>query len=52
LEWSQLQAMRVSARRRQLDVAVQAQQALIEIQRLTGQPIVAAVSPSQETVSP
>lgn len=52
LEWSQLQAMRVSARRRQLDVAVQAQQALIEIQRLTGQPIVAATSPSQETVSP
>ncbi|MDG2524127.1 TolC family protein [Stenotrophomonas sp. HITSZ_GD] len=41
LEWSQLQAMRVEARKRQLDVAVQAQQALIEIQRLTGQPLVA-----------
>lgn len=52
LEWSQLQAMRVDARKRQLDVAVQAQQALIEIQRLTGQPVVAAAALSQEKDSP
>lgn len=41
LEWAQLQAMRVEARRRQLDAAVSAQIALIEIQRLTGQSLVA-----------
>jgi cobalt-zinc-cadmium efflux system outer membrane protein len=41
LEWAQLQAMRVEARQRQLDAAVSAQSALIEIQRLTGQPLVA-----------
>jgi cobalt-zinc-cadmium efflux system outer membrane protein len=51
-EWWQLQAMRVDARKRQLDVALQAQQALIEIQRLTGQPLVAATVPSQEPVTP
>ncbi|WP_411832269.1 TolC family protein [Pseudoxanthomonas mexicana] len=42
LEWSQLQAERIDAQRRQLDVAVDAQIALIEIQRLTGQAFVAA----------
>ena len=42
LEWSQLQAQRVEASVRQLQVAVDAQAALIEIQRLTGQPIVAS----------
>ncbi len=52
LEWSQLQAMRVEARKRQLDVAVQAQQALIEIQRLTGQPVVATSSASPQETSP
>ncbi|MDX3932388.1 MAG: TolC family protein [Stenotrophomonas sp.] len=41
LEWAQLQAMRIQARQRQLDAAVSAQSALIEIQRLTGQPLVA-----------
>ncbi|MEN5427083.1 TolC family protein [Stenotrophomonas pennii] len=41
LEWAQLQAMRIEARRRQLDAAVSAQIALIEIQRLTGQSLVA-----------
>lgn len=42
LEWSQLQAMRIEARQRQLEAAVSAQTALIEIQRLTGQAVVAA----------
>jgi len=41
LEWAQLQAMRVEARQRQLDAALAAQTALIEIQRLTGQPLLA-----------
>ncbi|WJI15184.1 TolC family protein [Pseudoxanthomonas winnipegensis] len=41
LEWAQLQAQRVEALRRQLDAAAQAQTALIELQRLTGQPVVA-----------
>jgi len=41
LEWSQLQAMRIEARQRQLDAALAGQSALIEIQRLTGQPLVA-----------
>ena len=37
MEWAQLQAMHVEARKRQLDTAFAAQTALIEIQRLTGQ---------------
>jgi len=44
LEWAQLQAMRIEARQRQLDAALAAQTALIEIQRLTGQPLVASAS--------
>ena len=41
MEWAQLQAMRIDARQRQLDSAVAAQSALIEIQRLTGQSMLA-----------
>jgi cobalt-zinc-cadmium efflux system outer membrane protein len=41
LEWAQLQSERTAARRQQLDAALEAQRALIEIQRLTGQPFVA-----------
>lgn len=41
LEWAQLQAMRIEARQRQLDAALSAQTALIEIQRLSGQPLLA-----------
>jgi outer membrane protein, heavy metal efflux system len=41
LEWAQLQAMRIEARQRQLDAALAAQSALIELQRLTGQPLLA-----------
>lgn len=44
LEWAQLQAMRIEARQRQLDAALAAQTALIEIQRLIGQPLVATAS--------
>ncbi|WP_312344980.1 TolC family protein [Stenotrophomonas acidaminiphila] len=44
LEWAQLQAMRIEARQRQLDAALAAQTALIEIQRLTGQPLVVTAS--------
>jgi outer membrane protein, heavy metal efflux system len=41
LEWAQLQSETTATRRQQLDVAIDAQRALIEIQRLTGQPFVA-----------
>lgn len=41
LEWSNLQAEHAAARRQQLDAALDAQRALIEIQRLTGQAFVA-----------
>ena len=41
LEWAQLQSERTAARKQQLDVALDAQRALIEIQRLTGQAFVA-----------
>jgi len=41
LEWAQLQSERTAARKQQLDVALDAQRALIEIQRLTGEPFVA-----------
>lgn len=50
LEWAQLQSERTAARKQQLDVALDAQRALIEIQRLTGQAFVAGrASPSQGT---
>ncbi|RYD16864.1 MAG: TolC family protein [Lysobacteraceae bacterium] len=42
LEWAQLLSEHASARRQQLDAAIEAQRALIEIQRLTGQPFVLA----------
>jgi cobalt-zinc-cadmium efflux system outer membrane protein len=41
MEWAQLQAMRIEARQRQLDSAIAAHTALIEIQRLTGQSMLA-----------
>ena len=40
LEWAQLQSERTLARKQQLEAALEAQRALIEIQRLTGQPFV------------
>ncbi|UTA55620.1 TolC family protein [Lysobacter soli] len=44
LEWAQLQSERTAARQQQLDVAIDAQRALIEIQRLIGQSFVTAPS--------
>jgi cobalt-zinc-cadmium efflux system outer membrane protein len=41
MEWAQLQAMHIEARQRQLDSAIAAHTALIEIQRLTGQSMLA-----------
>jgi cobalt-zinc-cadmium efflux system outer membrane protein len=41
LEWAQLQSESTAARRQRLDAALDAQRALIEIQRLTGQSFVA-----------
>jgi cobalt-zinc-cadmium efflux system outer membrane protein len=41
LEWAQVQSEFITTRRQQLEVAIDAQRALIEIQRLTGQPMVA-----------
>ena len=40
LEWAQLQSERTAARKQQLEAALEAQRALIEIQRLTGQSFV------------
>ena len=42
MEWALLQSERTTARKQQLDVALDAQRALIELQRLTGAAIVAA----------
>lgn len=47
LEWAQLQSEKASARRQALEVALDAQRALIEIQRLTGQAFLAI--PAGET---
>lgn len=50
LEWAQLQSESTAARRQLLDAALDAQRALIEIQRLTGQSFVAApAAPMQGT---
>lgn len=49
LEWTQVQSESTAARRQQLDAAVEAYRALIELQRLTGEPFVvesAVVEPS------
>lgn len=45
LEWTQLQADITATERQQLDVAADAQLAMIEIQRLTGQPSLARTFP-------
>ena len=52
MEWAQLQALRIEARQRQLDAAIAAQTGLIEIQRLTGQPLLAdEAAPSSRALS-
>jgi cobalt-zinc-cadmium efflux system outer membrane protein len=53
LEWAQLQSERTAARKQQLDVALDAQRALIEIQRLTGEAFVASPdAPKEQGVNP
>lgn len=53
LEWATLQAERTTARKQQLEAALDAQRALIEIQRLTGQVFVAGSGSNPEQgVSP
>jgi cobalt-zinc-cadmium efflux system outer membrane protein len=42
LEWAQVQSDTTMARQEQLQAAIEAHRALIEIQRLTGQPFIAA----------
>lgn len=52
LEWAQLQSEQTATRQQQLDVALDAQRALIEIQRLTGQAFLttpATAAPSGES---
>jgi cobalt-zinc-cadmium efflux system outer membrane protein len=49
MEWAQVQSELTATRRQQLEVAVDAQRALIEIQRLTGQPFVAGHATVQGT---
>lgn len=51
LDWAYLQSERTSARKQQLDAALEAQRALIEIQRLTGESFVIApaAAPLTET---
>lgn len=46
LDWAQLQSECIAARKQQLDVALDAQRALIELQRLTGQPLVVDAAPN------
>ncbi|GAB3516015.1 TolC family protein [Pseudoxanthomonas daejeonensis] len=52
LEWAQLQSEHTAMQRQQLDAALEAQSALIEIQRLTGQPFVAGAGASGQGTSP
>lgn len=52
LEWAQLQSERTATRRQQLEVALEAQRALIELQRLTGQPLVITATESTEGNTP
>ena len=52
LEWAQLQSETTATRRQQLDAALDAQAALIEIQRLTGQAFVAVPAASSEGTTP
>ena len=52
LEWAQLQSERTNARKQQLDAALEAQRALIEIQRLTGQAFVATSAGAPQGATP
>lgn len=53
LEWATLQSERTAARKQQLEAALDAQRALIEIQRLTGQPFIAdPASQTEQGITP
>lgn len=52
LEWAQLQSEGIAARKQQLDVALDAQRALIELQRLTGQSLVTDAAPTAQGTHP
>lgn len=53
LEWAQLQSERTNARKQQLEAALDAQRALIEIQRLTGQAFLAGpVAQNEQGATP
>ncbi len=52
LEWAQLQSETTAARRQQLDAALEAQRALIELQRLTGAPLLAGAAPAAQGTLP
>lgn len=53
LEWAQLQSERTASLKQRLETALEAQRALIEIQRLTGQAFVATpAAPVSQGVSP
>lgn len=53
MEWAFLQSERTTARKQQLETALDAQRALIEIQRLTGQAFVAGLeSPATKEIQP
>ena len=52
LEWAQLQSETTATRRQQLDAALEAHLALIELQRLTGQALVATSTTPEQGTSP
>jgi cobalt-zinc-cadmium efflux system outer membrane protein len=52
LEWAQLQSDTTSTRRQQLEAALEAHRALIELQRLTGQALVAGTATAEQGSAP
>ncbi len=52
LEWAQLQSEGIAARKQELDVALDAQRALIELQRLTGQSLVTQAAGTAQGTTP
>ncbi|MEO6227622.1 MAG: TolC family protein, partial [Thermomonas sp.] len=52
LEWAQLQSEGIAARKQQLEVALDAQRALIELQRLTGQSLVTQAAATAQGTHP
>ena len=52
LEWAEVQAAAIDTRRVQLDASMQAHRALIEIQRLTGQPFLVEAADNTAEIQP